>query len=83
MGGAMDELGAQSCLLADAGGSSRAWKKGTRVGSSGLARHGRGKDPCCWRGEKMLSWIERGRGRKKTRRYFCANERRRGKNYGC
>jgi hypothetical protein len=41
MGGATDELGAQSCLLADAGGSSRAWKKGTRVGSLGLARHER------------------------------------------
>jgi hypothetical protein len=43
MGGAMDELGAQSCLLADAGGSSRAWKKGTRVGSLGLARHERSR----------------------------------------
>ena len=28
----MDELGALTCLLADTGGSSRASKKGTRVG---------------------------------------------------
>jgi hypothetical protein len=35
MGGAMDELGAQPCLLVDTGGSSRAWKKGTRVGELG------------------------------------------------
>jgi hypothetical protein len=39
-GGAMDELGAQTCLLADAGGSSRAWGREHVWGSSGLARHG-------------------------------------------
>jgi hypothetical protein len=36
----MDELGAQTCLLADAGGSSRAWERERAWGSSGLARHG-------------------------------------------
>jgi hypothetical protein len=36
----MDELGAQTFLLADAGGSSRAWGRERAWGSSGLARHG-------------------------------------------
>jgi hypothetical protein len=38
--GAVDELGAQTCLLANAGGSSRTWGRERVWGSSGLARHG-------------------------------------------